>query len=63
MSRKMPTNGVMVRQLDFTPMDTFMSHVLETFRVDAQLATKVFPANSRVILSFCERVANDVVSF
>ena len=62
MFRKMPTNGVIVRQLDFTPMDAFMNHVLEAFRVDAQLATRLFPASSRVILSFCDRVANDVVS-
>ena len=53
--------GAAVRQLDFTPMDAFMTHVLETFRMDAERATKVFPPGARVILSFCERVANDVV--
>ncbi|EIW71948.1 recyclin-1 [Tremella mesenterica] len=55
-----PSGGT-VRQLDFTPMDAFMSHVLETFRLDAQLAVRVFPLSARVVLSFCERVANDVI--
>ncbi|KAK4689590.1 recyclin-1, partial [Tremellales sp. Uapishka_1] len=52
--------GATVRQLDFTPMDAFISHVLETFRIDAELAVRVFPAEARVVLSFCERVASDV---
>lgn len=43
-------------------MDAFISHVLEAFRMDAEMAAKVFPASARVLLSFCERVANDVVS-
>ena len=50
-----------VRQLDFTPMDAFMTHVLETVRIDAERAVNVFPTGAQVILSFCERVANDVV--
>ncbi|ORY33405.1 exocyst complex component Sec10-domain-containing protein, partial [Naematelia encephala] len=50
-----------VRQLDFTPMDAFIAHVLEAFRLDAQVATRVFPATARVVLSFCERVATDVI--
>ena len=58
---KMQQNGATVRQLDFTPMDAFMSHVLEAFRTDAYRAVRVFPATSRVILFFCDRVANDVV--
>ena len=61
-SKTTTPSGASVRQLDFTPMDAFMSHVLETFRNDAQKATRVFPAGARVVLSFCERVANDVVS-
>jgi recyclin-1 len=51
-----------VKQLDFTPMDAFISHVLEAFRIDAETASKVFPPPARVLLSFCDRVANDVVS-
>lgn len=62
--RKVPTKtGQMVRQLDFTPMDAFMSHVVETFRADAELAVRIFPADARVVLSFCDRVASDVVSY
>ncbi|KAK8853299.1 hypothetical protein IAR55_004003 [Kwoniella newhampshirensis] len=59
---KVPTTtGAMTKQLDFTPMDAFMTHVLEAFRIDAQIANTVFPANARVILSFCDRVASDVI--
>jgi recyclin-1 len=43
-------------------MDAFISHVLEAFRQDAEIAAKVFPPSARVLLSFCDRVANDVVS-
>ncbi|WVQ84674.1 hypothetical protein IAT38_006829 [Cryptococcus sp. DSM 104549] len=55
------STGVMTRQLDFTPMDAFMNHVLEAFRIDAETATRVFPANARVVLSFCDRMASDVI--
>nr|XP_019010411.1 recyclin-1 [Kwoniella pini CBS 10737]OCF49192.1 recyclin-1 [Kwoniella pini CBS 10737] len=53
--------GATTRQLDFTPMDAFISHVLEAFRIDAEFAKRVFPTNARVILSFCDRVASDVI--
>lgn len=49
------------KQLDFTPMDAFIAHVLETFRIDAQTAVEVFPSSARVVISFCDRVASDVV--
>jgi recyclin-1 len=42
-------------------MDAFITHILETFRIDAERATRVFPPEAKVILSFCDRVANDVV--
>jgi hypothetical protein len=57
----MQSNGMTIRQLDFTPMDAFISHVLEAFRADATRAARVFPVHSMVVLSFCDRVANDVV--
>jgi hypothetical protein len=61
--RKVQTpQGVTTKQLDFTPMDAFISHVLEAFRADAETAAQVFPPSARVLLSFCDRVANDVVS-
>jgi recyclin-1 len=59
---KVQTQGATVKQLDFTPMDAFISHVLEAFRQDAEIAARVFPPSARVLLSFCDRVANDVVS-
>ena len=43
-------------------MDAFMTHVLEAFHIDAERAMSIFPAGARVVLSFCDRVANDVAS-
>ncbi|ODN94766.1 recyclin-1 [Cryptococcus wingfieldii CBS 7118] len=57
---QMPAGGT-TRQLDFTPMDAFISHVLEAFKIDAETAHRVFPVNARVILSFCDRLANEVI--
>lgn len=61
-SKVQTSQGAMTKQLDFTPMDAFISHVLEAFRADAETAAQVFPPAARVLLSFCDRVANDVVS-
>lgn len=58
---KVLEHGVTVRRLDFTPMDAFIAHVLETFRIDAELAHRVFPPEARVILSFADRVSSDVM--
>jgi recyclin-1 len=43
-------------------MDSFISHVLEAFRQDAGLAVQVFPSVARVVVTYAERLANDVVS-
>lgn len=56
-----PTGTALVRQLDFTPMDAFMSHVLESFKLDCELAIKVFPPSAGVVLTLCDRVAADVI--
>ncbi|WOO81899.1 Recyclin-1 [Vanrija pseudolonga] len=56
-----PTGTALVKQLDFTPMDAFMSHVLESFRIDAETAVRVFPAGARVVHSFAERLADEVI--
>lgn len=42
-------------------MDAFMSHVLESFRLDAELAARVFPPGAKVVYSFSDRVAMDVL--
>lgn len=55
------TGTAIVRQLDFTPMDAFMAHVLESFRLDAELAARVFPLGAKVVYSFSDRVAMDVL--
>ncbi|OXB35427.1 hypothetical protein LQV05_006173 [Cryptococcus neoformans] len=54
-------SGATIRQLDFTPMDAFMSHVLEAFRIDAETAHSVFPSKAKVVLSFCDRLSNEVI--
>lgn len=56
-----PSGTAIIRQLDFTPMDAFMAHVLESFRLDAELACRVFPSGARVVYSFGDRVAMDVI--
>lgn len=38
-----------------------MSHVLESFRLDAEVACRVFPPGARVVYSFSDRVAMDVI--
>lgn len=50
-----------IRQLDFTPMDSFIAHVLEAFKTDAELAVRIFPTDAAVVLSFCDRVVTDVI--
>ncbi|KDN44336.1 hypothetical protein RSAG8_05600, partial [Rhizoctonia solani AG-8 WAC10335] len=42
-------------ELDFSPMDKFMSHILEATEKHGALATRVFPAASRVLPSFAAR--------
>lgn len=60
-SKVQTQSGATIRQLDFTPMDAFMSHVLEAFRIDAETAHSVFPSKAKVVLSFCDRLSNEVV--
>ncbi|KAH7337838.1 exocyst complex component Sec10-domain-containing protein [Rhizoctonia solani] len=49
-------------ELDFSPMDKFMSHVLEAMGKHGALATRVFPPASRVLPAFADRLANDVIA-
>lgn len=48
--------------LDFTAMDTFMDHILDVIRNDGTIAVNVFPKTSYVVLSYSDRVAQEVVS-
>ncbi|CAE7227884.1 unnamed protein product [Rhizoctonia solani] len=54
-------NITSTEQLDFSVMDKFMSHVLEAMEKHGALATRVFPSASRVLPSFADRLANDVI--
>ncbi|KAL5514904.1 hypothetical protein ACEPAG_2220 [Sanghuangporus baumii] len=47
--------------LDFTAMDTFMDHILNVIRNDGTIAVDVFPKKSYVVLSYADRVAQEVV--
>ncbi|KAG8918286.1 F-box protein: endocytic membrane traffic, recycling ReCYcling 1 [Tulasnella sp. 418] len=49
------------KTLDFQPMDDFMKHVLDAIRTHGAMAVRVFPPPSGVLISFCERLANEVV--
>ena len=42
-------------------MDLFMTYVLDNLREHGSRAVRVFPAASRVLLSFADRIANEVV--
>lgn len=44
-------------------MDEFMTHILTALHKDGSTAVRVFPPDSFVVLSFAERVANEVVNF
>ena len=42
-------------------MDTFMDHITETMKGDGAVAVNVFPSDSYVVLSYADRVAQEVV--
>ncbi|PFH53495.1 hypothetical protein AMATHDRAFT_73316 [Amanita thiersii Skay4041] len=48
-------------ELDFDAMDEFMSAVLTSIEEHGSRAVRVFPPASQVLVSFAERLANDVV--
>lgn len=52
-------------RLDFTPMNDFISHVLDAIDRDGAEIAAVFPglAGLTVVYKFAERLANDVVRF
>ena len=48
--------------LEFDAMDAFMSFVLKAIEEHGSRAVRVFPPPSQVLISFAERIAQDVVS-
>lgn len=42
-------------------MDDFMNHVVDALTKHGAQAMRVFPPDSRVLLLFADRLANDVV--
>lgn len=48
-------------QLDFDPMDEFMSTVLASIAEHGSRAVRVFPPPAQVIIYFAERLASEVV--
>ncbi|EMD37219.1 hypothetical protein CERSUDRAFT_115114 [Gelatoporia subvermispora B] len=48
-------------ELDFDAMDTFVAEVLDALTEHGSRAVRVFPPESRVILSFADRLATEVV--
>lgn len=49
-------------KLDFDAMDSFITAILVILREEGSRAVRVFPPDAKVLVSFAERVANDVVS-
>ncbi|RDB30695.1 Recyclin-1 [Hypsizygus marmoreus] len=47
--------------LDFDAMDEFMTFVLKAIEEHGSRAVRVFPPPSQVLISFADRIANDVV--
>ncbi|KAJ7366617.1 exocyst complex component Sec10-like protein [Mycena albidolilacea] len=48
--------------LDFDAMDEFMASILAAITEHGSRAVRVFPPASDVLISFCDRVANEVVA-
>lgn len=48
--------------LAFEAMDDFMNHVVDSLMKYGAQAVRVFPRESRVLVAFADRLANDVVS-
>lgn len=48
-------------RLDFTPMDEFMSQILEAISEHGARAVRIFPPPAQVLIAFADRVANEVV--
>ena len=49
-------------QLDFDAMDAFISSVLTILKDQGGRAVRVFPPDAGVLVSFAERLTNEVVS-
>lgn len=48
-------------QLNFTPMDAFVTHALSSLSTSGSLATRVFPSSAKVLQQFADRVISDVI--
>ena len=49
-------------KLEFTPMDGFIGDILAALEEHGSRAIRVFPAEANVLLSFADKLANEVVS-
>lgn len=47
--------------LDFTPMDKFISDIIEIVKKDGEIIARVFPPEQDVLLAYADRVAQDVI--
>ncbi|PWN34336.1 uncharacterized protein FA14DRAFT_123487 [Meira miltonrushii] len=50
-----------VASLDFTPMDNFISDIIEIVKKDGEIIARVFPPEQDVLLAYADRVAQDVI--
>ncbi|KXN81993.1 F-box protein pof6 [Leucoagaricus sp. SymC.cos] len=56
-----PLDNITENGLDFTPMDDFMSEVLQAISEHGARAVRIFPPAAQVLIAFADRVANEVV--
>lgn len=61
LTRTMGPEGYPVDGIDFSHMDNFMSHVLETGNREGEVITRVFPSNTDVLVTLADRIATEVV--
>ncbi|KAF9440703.1 hypothetical protein P691DRAFT_715495, partial [Macrolepiota fuliginosa MF-IS2] len=56
-----PLNNITGNGLDFTPMDDFMSQILEAVNDHGARAVRIFPPRAQVLIAFADRLATEVV--
>ncbi|KAF5347131.1 hypothetical protein D9756_010961 [Leucocoprinus leucothites] len=56
-----PLDNITNDRLDFTPMDEFMSQILEAISEHGSRAVRIFPPPAQVLIAFADRIANEVV--
>lgn len=63
MAGSLPTSGRNFAPiLNFTPMDTVMTHIIAQFRAEGELVARLFPPEQGVLLAWADMVLRELVS-